>query len=148
MSFWSNVNPVRAIRDLREQLATDQPHRWRILALAAAVTVSLFLVIFQQGGRAPPKPHKVLYFPSFLPGRSDAEIVRGNIEATRNAKLAEAEQEAREDRVRKLYKAVGDATGVETERAYREGTAQRAAEKARIQREREALLKGHVVKQP
>lgn len=148
MSFWTNVNPRRAIRDLREQLGTAQPHRWRFMALAAAITVSLFLVFFQQGAKGPPKPHEVIYFPSFLPGRTDAEIVQGNIEATQKMRTAEAEEEARQERIRQMYKAVGDATGVDTEKAYREGTAERAAEKARIQREREEVLKGHVVKQP
>lgn len=148
MSFWTNVNPRRALRDLRDQMGSDQPHRWRFMALAAAVTISIFLLMFQQGERGPPKPHEVIYFPSFLPGRTDAEIVKENIAATNAAKRAEAEEEARQDRIRKMYKAVGDATGVDTDKAYREGIAEREAEKAKLQREREAILKGHVVKQP
>jgi hypothetical protein len=144
MSFWKNVSPRRAIRDLREQFIQPQPHRWRFLALSAAVTCSIFLLMFQQGDRGPPRPPQVTYFPSFLPGRTDAQIMAENRAATEEARRAEAEEEASAERVRKMYKTVGDATGVDTDKAYNEGTAEREAAKRRVQEQREAILKGRV----
>lgn len=146
MSFWKNVSPRRAVKDLREQFIRPQPHRWRFIALSAAVTGSIFLVIFQQGDRGPPRPPEVIYFPNLLPGRTDAEIIAANKLATDEAKRLEAEEEASRERIRKMYKAVGDATGVDTDKAYQEGTAEIEAEKRRVQQEREAILKDHVVK--
>lgn len=143
MGFWRNVSPRRAIRDLRDQLAAPSRHRWRFMALSAAMTLSLFGVMFQEGGKGPPDPPEIIYFPSFLPGRTDDEIIAGNIEATARMKREEAEQEAREEEVRRAYKVLGDATGVDTERAYAEGTRQRAAEKKALQEKREALLRSY-----
>jgi len=118
------------------------------MALAAAVTASIFLLMVQQGGRAPPKPPQITYFPSFLPGRTDAEIIAGNKAATDATRRAEAEEIARQDRVRAMYKALGDATGVETDEAYKQGTAERDAALKAQQAEREAVLKDHLVKNP
>lgn len=144
MSFWRNVSPRRAWHDLREQLGAPQPHRLRFMALAAAVTASIFLMMFKQEAKGPPLPPEVIYFPSFLPDRTDAEILKGNIAATENRKRAEAEEEARQERIRQLYKSLGDATGIETEKAYREGSEQREAQKRAEQAKAEEILKGRV----
>ena len=147
MSFWRNVSPRRAWHDLREQLGAQQPYRLRFMALAAAVTASIFLLMFQQEGKGPPRPPEVIYFPSFLP-RTDAEILKENIAATENRKRADAEEEARQERIRKLYKALGDATGLDTEKAYREGTEEREAIKRAEKEKAEAILKGRVADTP
>ncbi len=144
MSFWRNVSIKRAYRDFRDQLGAPQPHRLRFMALAAAVTGSIFLLMFQQGVKGPPVPPEVIYFPSFLPGRTDADILKENIAATETRKRAEAEEEARQERIRKLYKALGDATGLDTEKAYREGTQEREALKREEQAKAAEILKGRV----
>lgn len=146
MSFWRNVSIKRGYRDFREQLGAQQPHRLRFMALAAAVTGSIFLLMFQQEGKGPPRPPKVMYFPSFLPGRTDAEILKENIAATEGRKRAEAEEDARQERIRKLYKTLGDATGLDTEQAYREGTQEREALKREEKARGEEILKGRVTK--
>ena len=143
MSFWRNVSPRRAFHDLREQLGAPQPHRLWVMALAAVVTGSIFLMMFKQEVKGPPLPPEVIYFPSFLP-RTDAEILKENIAATENRKRAEAEEEARQERIRQHYKALGDATGVDTEKAYREGTVEREAQKQAEKARAEEILKGRV----
>jgi len=143
MSFWRNISPRRALRDLHEQLIAPNPHRWRFMALAAAVTCSIFLMMFRQEAKGPPKPPEITYFPSFLPGRTDAEIIAGNIEATRKMKEEEAAQEAREEDVRKMYRAVGNASGMDADKAYAEGTREREAAKKELQEKREALLRSY-----
>jgi hypothetical protein len=143
MSFWRNVSPRRAARDLHEQLIAPNPHRLRFMALAAAVTASIFLLMFKQEAKGPPRPPEIVYFPSFLPGRTDAEIIAGNIEATRKMKEEEAAREAREDEVRKIYRAVGNATGIDADKAFAEGTREREAAKKELQEKREALLRSY-----
>ena len=77
-----------------------------------------------------------------------AEILKENIAATENRKRADAEEEARQERIRKLYKALGDATGLDTEKAYREGTEEREAIKRAEKEKAEAILKGRVADTP
>ncbi|MBA4355101.1 MAG: hypothetical protein C0409_10450, partial [Novosphingobium sp.] len=58
------------------------------------------------------------------------------------------EEEASQERVRQMYRAVGNATGVDTVKAYEEGKAERAAAKAKIDAERKAILDKHLIDNP
>jgi len=81
----------------------------------------------------------VIYFESWRADRSDAEIIAGNIEATRKARAEAAAEEARAEDVRKMYKAVGAATGLDTEAMDRQAKAERA-EAARAAEARDKAL--------
>ncbi|MFY7836698.1 MAG: hypothetical protein ACOVQ0_10495 [Novosphingobium sp.] len=146
--FFRNVSPRRAAVDLWEVLGAPSEYRVVGLLMAAAVTGGVFYVMSQQGGRGLPRPPEIVYFPSFLEGRTDAEILAENREASAKARAAQAEEEASAERVRQMYRAVGNATGVDADKAYREGNAERAAIKAKIDAERKAILDRNLVKNP
>ena len=144
--FFRNVSPVRAVKDLWQILGAPSEFRFRSLALAILVTGGIFSVMWQQGGRGLPRPPEVIYFESWRADRTDAEIIAGNIEATRKARAEAAEEEARAEDVRKMYKAVGAATGLDTEAMDRQGRAEREAAKRAADARNKAILEQSLVK--
>lgn len=146
--FFRNVSPRRAAIDLWEVIGAPSEYRFVGLVMAAAVTGGIFYVMNQQGGRDLPHPPKIVYFPSFLEGRTDAEILAENRKATAEARAREAEEEASAERVRQMYRAVGNATGVDADKAYAEGNKEREAIKAKIDAERKAILDRNLVRNP
>lgn len=147
-AFFRNVSPRRAIADLWQVLGAPSEYRTIALVLAAMVTGGIFFVMSNQGGRGLPHPPKVIYFPSFLEGRTDEQILAENRAATARARAEEAEEEASAERVRQMYKAVGNATGVDTRTAYEEGKAEREAERRKRDAARKAILDQHLVDNP
>lgn len=144
--FFRNVSPVRAVKDLWQILGAPSEFRFRSLALAVLVTFGIFSVMWQQGGRGLPRPPEVIYFESWRADRSDAEIVAGNIEATKKARAEAAAEEARAEDVRKMYKAVGAATGLDTEAMDRQGRAEREAARRAADARNKAILEQSLVK--
>jgi hypothetical protein len=144
--FFRNVSPVRAIKDLWQILGAPSEFRLRSLALALLVTGGIFSVMWQQGGRGLPRPPEVIYFESWRADRSDAEIMAGNIAATKKARAEAAEEQARAEDVRKMYKAVGAATGLDTEAMDRQAKAEHAAQARAEEARTKALLDRLVVK--
>ena len=128
--FLRRLNPLAALGDLGSELAKPYPHRFKIMAAAALVTVGLFSVMWQEGTTGLPHPPKITYIQSFEPGRSDAEIVVGNIAATKAARAAEAEEAASAERVRQIYKTLGRASGMDVDKIEAEAKADREAEAA------------------
>lgn len=144
--FFRNVSPVRAVKDLWQILGAPSEFRFRSLALALAVTFGIFSVMWQQGGRGLPRPPEVIYFESWRADRSDAEIIAGNLEATKKARAEAAAEEARAEDVRKMYKAVGAATGLDTEAMDRQGRAEREAAKRAADARNKAILEQSLIK--
>lgn len=144
--FFRNVSPVRAVKDLWQILGAPSEFRLRSLALAVLVTLGIFSVMWQQGGRGLPRPPEVIYFESWRADRTDAEIMAGNIEATKKARAEAAAEQARAEDVRKMYKAVGAATGLDTEAMDRQAKAERAAQARAEEARTKALLDRLVVK--
>lgn len=144
--FFRNVSPVRALRDLWQILGAPSEFRLRSLVLAMLVTGGIFSVMWQQGGRGLPRPPQVIYFESWRADRSDAEIIAGNIEATKKARAEAAEEQARAEDVRKMYKAVGAATGLDTEAMDQQGKAEREAQARAEEARNKALLERLAVK--
>jgi len=145
-AFISNVSPRRAVLDLWRVLGAPSEFRWAGFAGAAIVTGSLFTVMAGQGGRALPPPPKIIYITSWRAGRSDAEIIAGNIAAERKARAEAAEAERRAADIRHMYKVVGAATGLDTDAMAKQADAERAAE-ARAQAARnKALLERYLPK--
>ncbi|WP_225205255.1 hypothetical protein [Novosphingobium huizhouense] len=139
--FFSNVSPARALKDLWQVLGAPSEYRWRALALAACVTGGIFYLMAQQEGRGLPRPPKVIYFESWRADRSDKEILAGNIAAQKKLDAEQAEEDRRAEDIRKMYKAVGAATGIDTQKMYDEGTAEREAARKAEQQKNEALLR-------
>lgn len=144
--FFRNVSPVRAIKDLWQILGAPTEYRWRGLAFAVLATGGIFSVMWQQGGRGLPRPPEVIYFESWRADRSDAEIIAGNIEATKKARAEAAEEQARAEDIRQMYKTVGAATGLDTEAMDRQASAEREAQARAEEARARALLDRLVVK--
>jgi hypothetical protein len=129
-AFFRRAHPVTGLRDLRDQLVRPQPYKWRILALSAAMTFSMFYVMFAQEAKGPPRPPEIIYFDSWSANRSDAEIIAGNIKATREREQREAAEAASQERIRQMYKALGRASGMDVDKIEREAKAEQAREAA------------------
>jgi len=138
--FFRNVSPLRAVRDLWQVLGAPSEFRVRSLVMAVAATGGIFAVMWQQGGRGLPRPPEVIYFESWRADRSDAEIIAGNIAATKRAKAEAAAEEARAEDVRQMYKAVGAATGLDAQTMYEKGKVEREAEARAAEARNKALL--------
>jgi hypothetical protein len=145
--FFSNVSPRRAFMDLWRVLGAPSEYRTRSLLLAATITGGIFFLMMQQEGRGLPRPPKVIYIESWRADRSDAEIIAGNIAATKKARAEEAEEDLHAENIRKMYKAVGGATGIDTQKMYDQGTAEREAEKKAEFARNKALLDRYLVKE-
>lgn len=145
--FFSNISPRRAVQDLWQVIGAPSEYRTRSLLLAAAVTGGIFYLMMQQGGRGLPRPPEVIWIESWRADRSDKEIIAGNIAATKKARAEEAEEERHAENIRQMYKAVGAATGIDTQKMYEEGKAEREAEKKAAEAKAKALL-DRVVKEP
>ena len=128
--FLRRLNPLAALGDLGGELAKPYPHRFKIMAAAAVMTVGLFSVMWQEGAAGLPLPPKITYVESFDPNRSDAEIVAGNIAATKAARAAEAEQAASAERVRQIYKTLGRVSGMDVDKIEARAKADEAAARA------------------
>ena len=127
-NFFRRFNPLNALGDLGHELATPYPHRFKIMAVAAALTIGVFSVMWQEGAAGLPRPPMVTYVDSYLPGRTDAEIVAGNIAATQASRAAAAEQAASDERIRQMYKTLGRVSGMDVEAIEAKAEADRAAE--------------------
>lgn len=131
-SFWRNANPGGAIADFRSVWKQAGSRRWPFVALALATTFSVFSVIFQESWRGPPTKPTVVYINSWSQSRSDAEIMRTNIE---NQKLQEelaTEQARRDERVKNIYRTLGRVSGMDVDaiekKAQQDAIAEKAAE--------------------
>lgn len=145
--FFRNVSPRRAVLDLWTVLGAPSEYRARGLILAALVTGGIFFMMTQQEGRGLPKPPTIIYFESWRADRSDAEILAGNIAAQKKADAEAAEEERHQENIRKMYKSVGAATGIDTQKMYDDGTRElQAAKKA--EQERNAALYRQITGKP
>lgn len=144
--FFSNVSPRRALIDLWRVFGAPTEFRWPGFALAALVTGSMFWLMMGQEGRALPLPPKIIYINSWRADRSDAEIIAGNIVATRKANAEAAEEDRRDADIRGMYKTVGAATGLDTDTMARQAEAERAAEARAEKARKQALLDRYVDK--
>ena len=129
--FLHLINPLRALGDLGHELARPHPHRWPLMGVAAAATFALFSVMWQEGGAGLPRPPKVIYVESFAPDRSEAEIVAGNVAATKAGRARDAEEAASQERIRQMYKTLGRVSGMDVDAIEAKARADREAEAAR-----------------
>ncbi len=144
--FFSNVSPRRAVVDLWRVLGAPSEFRWPGFVLAALVTGSMFWLMAGQEGRALPQMPKVIYFNSWRADRSNAEIIAGNIAAERKARAEAAEQERRAADIRRMYKAVGAATGLDTDTMAKQADADRLADQRAKAAHDKALLDRYLEK--
>lgn len=130
MGFFRDVSPTRAVKDFANVWQSDTPHRWRILALSVALSAGFFILLIPKSERGDPPRPEITYITTFAPGRSDAEIAASNIENQKRQDKLDAEAEARAERIKAMYRALGRATGLDVDEMERELAQQEAREAA------------------
>ena len=128
--FLRLFSPRRAASDFKSAWDQPTPHRWPILGVAAAFTFAVFTIAVPNTEYGEPERPEVIYYEGFEPGRTDEEIRLANIRNQCVKDLRAEQEEARAERRRDLYRALGDATGLDTAEMEREIAEQEAAERA------------------
>ncbi len=136
MSYWRNISPSGAIGDFVHEFTRPNPYRWPIIGVSLAATFTLFSVMWNEGGEGPPPRPEVTYITTFAPGRTTAEIIASNEANQRRKAEAAAEQAARDERVKSLYRTLGRVSGMDVDKIEREAAVEREqakqAEEARF----------------
>ena len=105
-------NPTGGIRDFWEFVRRPVPYRWPIWGMSALCTFGLLFLIIREEVLVPPEPPKVSFISTFAEGRSEAEIVASNIANQKRKERLAAEQAARDEEVKEMYRQLGRATGI------------------------------------
>lgn len=137
MSYWRHISPTSAVKDFR-QVWTENPYRWRVLALSIAVTTGLLVMIIPKSERIVPEKPTVTYITAFAPGRSDEEIIASNLENMKKQEAIRADQERRAEFRKQMYRELGRASGLDVEAMERQIAEEEAAEKRAAEAEAKA----------
>jgi len=129
-SYWQHVHPVGAIGDFIQVWKEAGNSRWPYVALAATATLGVFSMLMQESWKGPPAKPNVVYINSWTADRSDAEIERTNIANEKRKDAMEAEQAARDEKVKDIYRTLGKVSGMDVDKIERDAAAQDAREKA------------------
>jgi len=128
-AFWRNVNPTGALGDFIAVWRTAGKRRWPFVAMALSMTTGVFYVIAGESWRGPPSRPQIVYINSWTANRSDAEIARTNAENQKLQDRLRAEQAARDEKVKDIYRTLGKASGMDVARIEAEAKADAAREK-------------------
>ncbi len=131
MSFMRNINPVGALADLRTVYQDAGPGRWRYALLAALCTFGTFGIMATQNWVGERRLPEITYINSWPADRTEAET-KAFIAANQKKKDArEKEQAASDAEARKLWMAVGKASGMDVDAIKRQAEVDAAAAKAK-----------------
>jgi len=139
MGFWRDISPWRAAKDFTSVWKGENPYRWRVLAVSVALTAGFMILLIPKSERIPPRPPVVTYITSFAPDRSDEEIVASNLANQKRQDELRALLAQREELRRKLYRDLGEATGLDVDEMEREIARDKADEEARREEEMRAF---------
>ena len=134
-------NPTGGVRDFWEFVRRPVPYRWTIWGLSLASTFLLLFFVISEEVLVPPEPPKVSFISTFAEGRSEAEIVASNIANQKRKERLAAEQAARDEQVKELYRQLGRASGMDVEAMERKIAEEKAAEAAQARAQAEAAAK-------
>ncbi len=133
MRLLSRFNPVGGVQDFWSEFARPNPYRLPILAASGMLTFVLLWAFTQERVYTEPERPNVTYITTFEPGRSDADIVRSNVENQRIQDQLRTLAAQREERRKELYRTLGQATGLDVDAMEAEIAAQEAADAATAQ---------------
>jgi hypothetical protein len=137
MSFFRKISPTGAVRDFAS-VWTANPYRWPVLAAAMGATTVMMIVIIPKSEIVPPDKPEITYITTLPEGRSDAEIAKSNLENQKKQDKLRA-QEADQDEYRKeLYREIGKATFLDTDKMEREIAKDKAADDAAAKKKHDA----------
>ena len=127
----SRFNPVGGIADFWNEIRRPTPYRWPILALSVMPVAAIMGWALEQEYYGEPERPRINYITTLPEGRSDAEILAENRANQEIKDLRAAEEERIAEEKRKMYKALGKATGIDVEAMERKAEAERAAAEAK-----------------
>ena len=140
MSFISRFDPRSGLADFWTEFRRPQPYRLPILLASVLITGTMIFTFTRERVVVPPAPPEVTYITTFAPDRTIEEIREANeANQARQDALAEAAAK-REERKRELYRALGEASGMDVDAIEQEAAAERAAQERAADAERERLL--------
>ena len=145
MAYWRNISPTGAIRDFAE-VWKGNPYRWRVLAVAMALTAGLMLAFIPKSERVPPAHPDVTYISTFEAGRTREQIMASNVEHQKIADKLIAEEKAREEYRKQLWETLGRATFVDVDSMKKQIAKEEAAQK-RADAERAAQNQARIEEQ-
>lgn len=130
----SRFNPAPGLADFWSYIRRPIPYRWPILALSVLPVAGIMAWALEQQFYAPPERPRVTYITTLEDGRSDAAIAAENAENQRIKDLRAAEEARIQDEKRRMYKALGRATGLDVDSMERNAEAERAAKDAAVKK--------------
>lgn len=134
MSYLTKFNPAGGAADFWHEFRRPNPYRWPILIVSCLISFGILSMVMWEEYRMPPERPTVTYITTFADGRTDAEIAASNQVNQRLKEEREVAAQARLERQRDAYRAIGRATGMDVdaidERIARERAAEEAAAKA------------------
>ena len=140
MRYFSRLNPTEGVVDFWAYFRRPQPYRLPIILLSASMTLGIMSLIIWDEIRIPPPSPEVTYITTFAPDRTDAEILEGNLENQQLQDQIAAQEEARLERRRDIYRAIGRSTGMDVDAIDERVARERAAEEAAAEERRRELL--------
>ena len=129
-AFWRNVHPAGAVGDFLQVWRDAGARRWPYVALALSATLGVFSVMTQESWKGPPARPEVTYINSWTENRSDAEILRSNIENQKLQDELRAEQAKRDAKVKDIYRTLGKVSGMDVAAIEKKAAEDAAREKA------------------
>ncbi len=130
MNFLRNVNPAGAIADFRQVFRDAGSNRWRFAVLAAFTTFGIFSLITGESWKKPRALPTITYINSWPEDRTEAETRAFIAENQKRKEANEALQRAQEEEGKRLWKALGRASGMDVDAIERKAKADQAAEEA------------------
>ncbi len=138
----SRFNPKPGILDFWNEFRKPNPLRGPILLISMAPFAVIFYWLSGETVYKTPDRPRITYITTLDENRSDEEIIASNIANQEVRDLREEQQAALDARKRELYRALGEAAGMDVEEIERRADANRAAEEAEEQARREDVLAG------
>ncbi|MEL7782540.1 hypothetical protein AAG607_05820 [Citromicrobium bathyomarinum] len=132
------------VGDLWTELKRPQPYRWPILAASCVVPGLMLYVFASERWYAEPAAPEIVYITTFAPDRSEEEIIASNLENQERKEARQRLEEARIEKRREMYRALGQATGIDTDKMEAEIAEERAREEAEAQARLEEATGGSV----
>lgn len=119
--------------DLWSELKRPQPYRLPILLASCAFPAFFLYFFFEERVYVPPAPPQVTYITTFAPDRTDEQIVASNVENQERKEARQRLLDARIEKRREMYRALSQATGIDTDRMEADIAEERAREEAATQ---------------
>lgn len=130
MGKLSKYNPGTGLADFWSEFRRPNSWRWPILGASALISFGLLYTLIPATTYGDPVRPDVTYITTLAPERSDAEIRARNLAHQQEKDRLAAEQAARDEEVRSIYRTLGRMSGMDVERIEREAAAERAREEA------------------